>query len=357
MPISYKSTDPLKVLTRIGLTPHFFDGLKRLGIALSSEDSNTVILTSVINPEKHFKLAISEHTKTPLPNANECVDLRVHIIDGVSKLACDATGFSNYTKTQIALGKSCPASCIHFDHSLVTLTQTESMEEKLLHSGVVLGVHSTGLFFWNYVTHTLHHAILPKSSQHYLFSKSYTDTDIAGLEKSITHLDLSDATKVHPNTFGVLPWDSMPTSTSKSSANDSPLPASSFFNKPACSLVDAWRMYYPVQGTSIDSKPYCFIASDGGVKIAIRWNALNQGLAIRVAHSDGLANHHSKFENVGLDVKGEGHASIHLKCATIPEATKTAGAILADLGFNYTTPYPDIKKVIEMYRNQHFPGV
>ena len=109
---------------------------------------------------------------------------------------------------------------------------------------------------------------------------------------------------------------------------------------PPVALLTASRMYQPIKGTTIGTR-YFLIASAPEGNIAARYKGTQ--LSLRVEGKITSAKH--TMQENGFNV-APGYASLHLTCPDTMMLKRAVGAVLLGLQLKYTTPFPEVTKII-----------
>lgn len=127
----------------------------------------------------------------------------------------------------------------------------------------------------------------------------------------------------------------------KASAWPSPFPLDQMQTGAKVPLINATRLYQPVNGSGGGSR-YFAVALSNELKMAVRWKNANS-LSVRF---EGLQlNKYAKaLEDAGLTVGGS-HASTHLHPNSPTQARKAIGALMLAIPVQWQTPIPDLQVV------------
>lgn len=104
-------------------------------------------------------------------------------------------------------------------------------------------------------------------------------------------------------------------------------------------LAHAQSLYQPVRGSDSDSRYFC-VAWSPSLKAAARY--LHGKLSVRF--EGDLVKHKSNLAAAGITV-GQTHASLHLHASDDVSAAKALGAVLASVGANFSSLWPQISVI------------
>jgi hypothetical protein len=111
---------------------------------------------------------------------------------------------------------------------------------------------------------------------------------------------------------------------------------------PKCKLLDATKLFQPVQGSDPNST-YFVVALSQSLKIAARMKT-NQKISIRV-EGEHLDLFQGQLELMGLSGSTDSHYSVHLSCDSSDLARKSVGAIICGIGCDFDAVATNLHKI------------
>jgi len=109
------------------------------------------------------------------------------------------------------------------------------------------------------------------------------------------------------------------------------------------SLNKANKMYQLVFGTSGNSR-YVTVAIAEGIKVADRYKEHDNSLSVRAEGMKVKGSLETNLTGLGMTVKDQGHASLHVSASTKSMAARALGALLSNINVDWQTPAPNQNK-------------